>query len=103
MQRKFTIADIKAANAKAGLHFFDRDTMRGFNSQVEPYVYQGPGGVCLVTSEQFQDGAYKADRKWTVREFNPETGSVKTVGEFNKLDRETAREWASDYAKGGDL
>jgi hypothetical protein len=97
---RYTISDIKAANKAAGRFFFERDTMRFFNSRVFRSVYQGPGGVYFVTSEQFtgSDGV-KAPRTYKVREFDPETGNVSTFGRetFARLD--DARSVASTAAK----
>ncbi len=50
---KYTISDIKNINAAFGLHFFEPATLRFFRSQIERGVYQGPGGVYFITSEQF--------------------------------------------------
>ena len=70
-----TIAQIKAANKAAGHNFFSRDTMKFFNSHIEPRVYSGIGGTFFVTSEKFQD----QPRTWKVRRFEP-TGRVYTEG-----------------------
>lgn len=45
-----TLQEIKRANANAGFHYFDRDTMSFFRSRVSDNVHSGPGGVFLVTS-----------------------------------------------------
>lgn len=68
---KWTISEIRAANKAAGHYFFERATMRAFNSVVYPNVYQGSGGIYFITSEQFQDGrGYKGPRLYKVRRFN---------------------------------
>jgi hypothetical protein len=84
----FTIESIKAANTAAGLHFFDADTMRFFRSRVSGEVFQGPGGVYFVTSEQFVFRGEADRRKFTVRAFEPATGRVHKAsgfGEFTTL------------------
>lgn len=79
----WTIEDIKAANERAGFFFFEPATLRFFRSRVHSDVYQGPGGVYFVTSEQFRaSNGYTAPRLFTVRRFDPETGSADTEGEF---------------------
>jgi hypothetical protein len=99
---RYTITDIKGINADHGLHFFERGTMRFFRSKVERGVYQGPGGIYFVTSEQFVGSNGIADRrKYTVRKFKPETGECCTVGAFNECSNlSDARDWAKSYAKG---
>jgi hypothetical protein len=97
-----TITEIKQSNKEAGYHFFDRSTMRFFDSRVERGVYSGPGGVFFVTSEQFHgSGGYVAPRKFTVRKFDPTNGDVDTFGQFNEIKSlEDAREIARKSAKG---
>jgi hypothetical protein len=90
-----TIADIRAANARAGHHFFEPATMRFFRSRIESTVY---GGRYFVTSEQFAMGAHKDPRRFTVRMANDD-GTIDTVGEFQaystlEVARATARELA---------
>lgn len=74
-----TMRDIRRANADAGLHFFDPGTMRFFRSRIGSDVFEGPGGIYFVSSEQFRPGY---PRKYTVRRFDPADGSVETVGDF---------------------
>lgn len=99
--QQYTITDIKAANKAAGLNFFERGTMRFFDSKVASKPYSGPGGVYFVTSEQFHgsDG-HSAPRKYTVRKFDPATGVVNTPGAFNAMSMEQARWMARDLARG---
>jgi hypothetical protein len=99
-----TIEQIKAANHRAGRFFFEPATMRFFRSRVGSSVYQGPGGVFFVTSEQFVASVWNDRRSYgrhfTVRQFNPETADIKTVGEFNKLTRGCAHRAARKLAAG---
>ena len=78
-----SIAELKEANRAAGGHFFDRDSMRFFNSRILPCIYTGPGGVYFVTSEQHDHES----RTFTVRTFSPKTADVNTFGEFNEMSR----------------
>ena len=73
------ITDIKRANKAAGNHWFEPATMRFFNSKVESQVYEGPGGVYFVTSERRERDMPK---RYSVRVFDPSTGDIDTVGEF---------------------
>ncbi len=70
---------IRIANQMGGFHFFDVDTMRFFNSRILPTVHQGRYGVYFVTSERFDENT---PRRYTVRRFDPATGKVDTVGNF---------------------
>ena len=90
------IGQIRHANAAAGQHFFEPGTMRFFASRVLPAVYDGPGGVYFVTSEKGPDGV----RRFTVREFQRDTGDVRTAGEFQAFgSRAAAQKEAKRLAK----
>jgi hypothetical protein len=68
----FTSVDqIKRANKAIGNHFFDKDTLRFFDSKIEPRIY---AGRYFITSEQFDDSG---PRLYSVREAE-ESGRVKT-------------------------
>ena len=97
-----TIKDIKNRNKAAGLHFFSPATTRFFRSRYGRTVYEGPGGIYFLTSEQFEWGwgRIKGARLYTVRRFNPETGAVGTAGAFNKLGKVKAVQVAKCFARG---
>lgn len=96
----YSMSDIRRANKDAGQHWFEPDTLRFFASRVSETVYQGPGGIYFVSSEQFRgSGGYRAERLYSVRQFIPETGSVETVGEFNKLTKSVAHRRAKRCAE----
>lgn len=99
--RLFTIEEIRAANAAAGQYFFSHDTMKFFRSRILPKVYQGRGGYYFITSEQFtpSSGVPNA-RKFTVRRFKPEDGSIGTQGDFNDLTRRDAMRIAARLSAG---
>jgi len=98
---QWTIGNIKYANKQAGFYWFEPATLRFFASRIGRNVYQGAGGIYFVSSEQFTESSgYTLGRKYTVRQFNPETGDVDTVGEFNKLSRSTAVREAQRLARG---
>jgi hypothetical protein len=105
--KRWTIADMRAASNRTGYHWFDRDSMRFFNTVIYRTVYNGPGGIYFVTGEHMS-GAYISSgwipgspRRYTVRRWNPETMKVETIGEFNKItDLDEARAQAKARAKG---
>ncbi len=72
----WSIDAIRTANRMSGGHFFDADTLRFFSSRILPTVHQGRYGVYFVTSERFDEDT---PRRYTVRRFDPATGSVDTV------------------------
>jgi hypothetical protein len=74
---KWTVNKIKDSLREAGSHWFDPDTMRFFGTRVLGMVYQGPGGIYFVTSEQPPHGP----RGYTVRKFTP-PDDIDTVGEL---------------------
>lgn len=71
-----TIGDVKAANARAGFHFFSPGTLRFFSSRISSTVY---GHGVIVTSErnEYDD----QPRRYSVRLALP-TGEIETLGEF---------------------
>ena len=90
----FTIAQIKRANADAGHHFFERSTMRFFDSRI---ASRHPiGGRYFVTSERF---SLAYPRLYTVRECG-ENGHVNTVGKFQAyITVEAAKRAAEQLAR----
>lgn len=87
------VCNIKYANEQAGQHFFSPSTMRFFKCRVGEKVYKGEKLYYFVTSERFD---WDGPRMFTVRKFDPETGYVDTVGEFNQLTRYLAHKIASE-------
>ena len=94
----FTISDIREASIRAGSHWFDRSTLRFFRSRMLPEVYNGPGGIFFISSEQYSD---ETARLYTVRQFHPKDADITTVGDFNKLSKYQARKLAAECAKSG--
>lgn len=92
MERKLTINDVRRINRAKGLHFFDADTIRFFGSRVESQLFDN---LTFVTSEQNDNGvwiggveykAWNGERRYTIRRFNPDDGTIDTVGEFGQYD-----------------
>jgi hypothetical protein len=86
-----SIDQIKQANAAAGYHFFDADTLRFFRSRVSDRLY---GGKWFVTSECGPSEV----RAYTVRRAE-DNGSIQTVEPFNRLTRSAAHALAARLAK----
>ena len=97
-----SINDIERAceTASPSNHFFEPQAKRFFRSRIGSNVYQGPGGIYFVTSEQFiGSNGYRAERMFTVRQFRQwreirekdgrevSCVSIDTVGQFNSLTR----------------
>lgn len=76
-----TISQVKAANKAIGNHWFDRGSMRFFNTKIESKLY---GGRYFITSEQFVGSTGAGRRKYSIRYVNDD-GSIDTVGEFNEM------------------
>jgi len=80
--RKWTIAEIRAANRGAGYHFFDAKTMKFFGTKVLPGVSSGPNGIYFVTSELYGHGP----RTYKVRSFDPSSSQIRSVGDHNNAE-----------------
>ena len=78
-----TLGEFKRAYKATGMHFFDRKTMRFFNSRIESGLLKGK---YFITSEQFDE---KALRYYTLREIQPDL-SINTVGEFQQYKTKEA-------------
>ena len=80
-----TFAEVKAANKAIGNHWFERSTMRFFNSVIESRLMDGG---FFITSERME---LEFPKRYTVREAMPD-GDIKTVGQFQGYsDLELAR------------
>lgn len=100
---KPSMHQIHQANRDAGYHFFDRNTMRFFDSRILLYVYHGPGGTYFVTSEQFHPTRGTSEpRRYTVRKFFPESGDIKSASKFATMGKREAQKAASALARGSE-
>ncbi len=79
-----TIADVKALNKRAGQHFFDRATMKFFNSRIESTLMKGN---YFITSEQYPFNP----RRYKVRQYNPSNHHILTIGEGGTYQEAKAR------------
>lgn len=73
-----TLAEFKAAYKATGMHFFDKGTMKFFNSRIESGLLKGK---YFITSES---DMRNENRFFNVREIQEDLG-IKTIGEFNTL------------------
>lgn len=86
-----TKSDLKSKVKAAGSHYFDRDTMRFFNSKLIS-VYEGPNGVYFVTYERGPHGP----GAYSVRRFSGT--NVSTVGTFMGHNKPSAQAEAKQLA-----
>lgn len=77
---KYSIAEMKKANSSIGNYWFDKDSMRFFNTAI---VSTPDKWNMFITSERM-DSNYP--KKYSIRLFVPSTSKVVTVGDFNSLD-----------------
>lgn len=92
----WTVNRIKQAAMMRGSHWFSPDTMRFFGTRVLNEVYEGPGGIYFVTSEQPPHGR----RACTVRKFRPDNADISTVGSVAELSPRAAKAEARRMAAG---
>jgi hypothetical protein len=91
----YTIERIRSEMMADGSHWWDRGSMRFFGTRVLGGVFQGEGGIYFVTSEKPPHGP----RKYNVRQYDPETREVDTVGDFCQYnDARTAKREAERLA-----
>lgn len=92
-----TINEIINQNKRAGMSFFDGSQLRAWHSRISSVVHEGPGGIFFVTSELAYDGSC---RRWSVRQFIPETDKIKTAAWSRYRNNSEAQRFASKFAKG---
>lgn len=95
-----TVAAIRADSLSKGHHWFSRDTMRFFKSRVLRGVWPSFDGLYYFVSSEQRGFRPEDGRGYSVRAYNPATGGVTTVGEFNgystpRAARKAAREIAA--------
>ena len=78
--QKITITRMKQLSKAHDRHFFDRESMRAFNSKIESQGHIISGYAYFVTSEQFN---HNTNRGFSIRTINLSNGVVDTVGTFN--------------------
>ena len=88
--KTYTMLDIERALVAAGDKFLNDPSQLFIYSGIERTVYQGPGGIYFVTSEQFYNATdHSKQRHYTIWSFDHTTGSL--------LSRDAkAEEWARE-------
>ena len=120
-----TIEGMRNFNAQYGYHWFDRDTMRFFNSRIEKvkgwplimhsslFVHRNGFDNLFVTSETYDENRPELfPRLYTVRQLLPDA-TVQTIGTFQHFASAELAFWAifrlflvyanDDKAVGGQL
>lgn len=88
-----TISEVKKANKEIGQFFFEKATMRFFNSRIESGILKGR---FFITSERFNEDT---PRLFTLREVKPD-GEVETLGEFQEFTTiQEAKEYLKNHLK----
>ena len=91
-----TMADVRAINRAIGHHWFERSTMRFFNSQVESGLY---GGHYFVTSERMD---LDRPKRYSIRVVKND-GTIDTYGDFQLFTNlQAARNSAKALARSDD-
>lgn len=86
-----TMATLRANNRRAGSHWFDKDTMRFFNTRVGNKLFKGSRCVFFVTSEEGPRGG----RKFSVRKTCDRGGRIQTAGDFQAYSTRAQAESAA--------
>lgn len=83
-ERFYVIGQI-LSHARGHTHWFDRDTMRFFNSRVGSNTYptNNPYITLFVSSERFDE---KTKRYYSIRSYDSQTHDIDTIGEFQQYD-----------------
>ena len=93
-----TLTDIKNNNKKAGKNWFDKDTMRFFDSRIESKLYSDN---TFITSEKQE---HQFPREYTIRIALNNGVDIESVGEFQQFDTlEQAREYRKTIQYKNDL
>lgn len=90
----YTIDSIRSEMSASGSHWWDIDSMRFFRTRVGEQVYQGENGIYFVTSERGPTDP----RAYSVRQYDPATKQIETIGEFNAYTRAKAHRIAAKLA-----
>ena len=78
-----TITEINEKNKENGYSFFEKDTMKFFNSNIHRGVY---GGKYFISSEQFiSSRGHSEPRMYTIRKAHPDS-AIDTVDSFQRFD-----------------
>lgn len=81
-----------------GGYWFEPSTMRSFASRVAAEAFCGPGGIFFTTSERC---SLDHLRLYSVRQYNPFTRDVDTIGDFQAYKSNSAARRAALRLAGG--
>lgn len=82
MTHTLDILDVKQLHKiRTNGHFFDKSTLRFFNSRILSHVKQDKEHIYFITSERYND----EPRYYTVREIDLETGEIETISKFQQF------------------
>lgn len=95
--RTIPLTDIRAHNANAGHYFFFTATMKAWKSRVlgqYAKIQPSTGLYLFITSEARYGGA----RGYSVRAYNPGTGSIQTADGFSLCSTpQAAKNWLAAH------
>jgi len=91
---RYTLSDIRNEMIADGSNWFDADTMSFFQCRILPGIHQGDGGIFFLTSEKPPNGK----RAFSVRQYDPVTKHIGTVGPFCEYTEARAARIAKEMA-----
>lgn len=81
MAKRYTVEEIAYKNQEAGGHYFDEDTLEGFNQRLEDFkVLEYGGRVFVYAQSRGYELMGETIRPWSVTEIDVGTGRTKSVG-----------------------
>ena len=80
---KLTMADIRRNNKEAGYYFFDKDSMRFWDSRIETGLYKDN---TFITSELDYVRKFDAKRMYTIRRAVDGGIKIETIGYFGQFE-----------------
>lgn len=78
---KIKIRKLRKLNQKAGYHFFDKKTIKFFDSNIE--TYPSNPYFLFITSER--DKPRQKVRYYSIRRFDPKSYKVENISEFQQF------------------
>jgi hypothetical protein len=92
-----SMRDVRECARICSSHFFDKDSMRFFNSRIGDSAYgDGKGGAYFVTSEKGPSNV----RSYSVRRYDPKRCGIETVGKFQQYGSAKTAQTAAKRAAG---
>lgn len=90
----YSIQDLQRHyEAKTKGHWFKPDTMRFFRSKIHEKLFYSINKIYFISSER---GPWDASpRRYSIRSYDPESGFIDTVGDFQKYKTLAAAQLAA--------